>query len=58
MICICSKKRENDCVIQIWHENVKLFEYVGNTPIEVWNKANILGKFSGSSLFGLEHPII
>ena len=29
------KIRENDCVIQIWHENVKLFEYVGNTPIEV-----------------------
>ncbi|CAG8640929.1 14476_t:CDS:2 [Funneliformis mosseae] len=27
-----------------------------NTSVEVWNKAKILGKFSGSSLFGLEHP--
>ena len=55
--CVFIQKiRENDCVIQIWHENVKLFEYVGNTPVEVWNKTKILGKFSGSNLFGLEHP--
>ena len=29
-----------------------------NTPIEVWKKANTLGKFSGTTLFGLEHPTI
>ncbi|CAG8617877.1 6825_t:CDS:10, partial [Funneliformis caledonium] len=33
--CVFVQKiRENDCIIQIWHENVKLFEYVGNTSVE------------------------
>ncbi|CAB4381801.1 unnamed protein product [Rhizophagus irregularis] len=54
--CIFIQKiREDDCTIQIWHENVQLFEHVGNTPVEAWNKTKTLGKFCGTSLFGLEH---
>lgn len=50
------KIRESDCIIQMWYENVQLFEYVGNTPVEVWSKTKMLEKFCGTSLFGLEHP--
>ncbi|GES87014.1 hypothetical protein GLOIN_2v1802473 [Rhizophagus clarus] len=55
--CIFIQKiRESDCIIQIWYENVQLFKYVGNTSVEVWSKTKMLGKFCGTSLFGLEHP--
>ncbi|RIA96610.1 hypothetical protein C1645_815129 [Glomus cerebriforme] len=53
--CVFIQKiRKNDCIIQIWHENDLLFEYVDDTPL---NKENNIIKLTTSmeSIYPKKH---
>ena len=46
---------KNKSVVEIWSKNIEISHYEGNSPVDVWQKIGILGKFQGTQLFGLEH---
>ena len=46
---------KNKSIVEVWNNSTKISHYEGSSPVEVWQKIGILGKFQGTQLFGLEH---
>ena len=46
---------KNKSIVEVWNNNIKISHYEGSSPVDVWQKIGILGKFQGTQLFGLEH---
>ncbi|RHZ78757.1 hypothetical protein Glove_156g30 [Diversispora epigaea] len=52
---IVQKFVKNKSVVEIWNNIIKISQYEGNSPVDVWQKVGILKKYRGTQLFGLEH---
>ncbi|RHZ62249.1 hypothetical protein Glove_341g69 [Diversispora epigaea] len=52
---IVQKFVKNKSVVEIWNNIIKISQYEGNSPVNVWQKVGILEKYRGTQLFGLEH---
>jgi len=46
---------KNKSIVEVWNNNIKISQYEGNSPTDVWQKIGVLGKYQGMQLFGLEH---
>ncbi|RHZ74545.1 hypothetical protein Glove_221g18 [Diversispora epigaea] len=49
------KFAKNKSIVEIWNNNIKISDFEGDSPVNVWQKIGILEKFRGTQLFGLEH---
>ncbi|CAB4401449.1 unnamed protein product [Rhizophagus irregularis] len=53
-----SKIEEDKCILEIYQDNQMKKKYEGETPIAVWKKSELMKKYNGNLLFGLENSFV
>ncbi|CAB4430241.1 unnamed protein product [Rhizophagus irregularis] len=53
-----SKIEEDKCILEIYQDNQMKKKFEGETPIAVWKKSELMKKYNGNLLFGLENSFV
>ncbi|CAB4394563.1 unnamed protein product [Rhizophagus irregularis] len=53
-----SKIEEDKCILKIYQDNQMKKKFEGETPIAVWKKSELMKKYNGNLLFGLENSFV